>query len=175
MELVGEAYFEVAKNRVVPFRIITKNKLEVVVLGTHFNINSYENEEKTSTTLFEGAVRVEYNSKAVLLKPGQRAQVSQIKARSNAGIETIDHVDLEKTIAWKNGIFDFDGMELKEVMRQLERWYDIEVDYEGPVPKRKFFGEISRKENLTDVLTALEESNIHFRLEQGRRLIVLAN
>ncbi|MNJ87464.1 fec operon regulator FecR [compost metagenome] len=175
VEVNGEAYFEVAKNKSVPFRIITKNKFEVVVLGTHFNINSYENEENTSTTLLEGEVRVEFRNKSVLLKPGQRAQVSQVKNKSNSGIETVDDVDLEKTIAWKNGIFDFDGMELKEVMRQLERWYDIEVEYEGPTPKRQFFGEISRKENLSDVLMALEESHIHFRLEEGRRLIVLAN
>lgn len=173
VELQGEAYFEVSKRKSLPFLIKTKNKVSVEVLGTHFNISNYDNEDKMRTTLLEGAVRVMFNGKSVLLTPGQRAEVSHLQ--NSTGIQTVDHVDLQKAVAWKDGIFDFDGLELKEVMQQLERWYDIDVSYVGVIPKKVFFGEISRKENLSDVLTALNESHIHFRLEEGRRLIVQAN
>ncbi|SMC44356.1 FecR family protein [Pedobacter africanus] len=176
VELHGEAYFEVYKNRNMPFKIVTKNKAEVVVLGTHFNINSYDNEENINTTLLEGSVNVLYSGQKVTLKPGQQAQISQLKRSNNfSGIKVANNVDVEKVTAWKNGTFNFEGMELKEIMRQLERWYDIEVKYDGTAPKLRFFGEISRKENLADVLTALEEAHVRFRLEEGRRLIVLAN
>lgn len=176
VELHGEAYFEVYKNSNMPFKIVTKNNAEVVVLGTHFNINSYDNEEDINTTLLEGSVSVRYNGQKVMLKPGQQAQIPQLNPSNNfRGIKVANNVDVEKVTAWKNGIFNFEGMELKEIMRQLERWYNIEVKYEGTAPKLRFFGEISRKENLADVLTALEEAHVKFKLEEGRRLIVLAN
>ncbi|MEJ2884598.1 FecR family protein [Pedobacter sp. GR22-6] len=175
VEVSGEAYFEVMKDSRQPFRIITRDKVEVLVLGTHFNLNSYENEAKVSTTLLEGSVRVQHNTDEVTIRPGQQAQVSTLNSQGKSSIRTFNDVNLEKAIAWKNGLFNFEGAELQEVMRQLERWYGIEVRYEGLVPKVKFFGEISRNENLSDVLKALEESHIHFRLEAERRLIVLAN
>ena len=103
----------------------------------------------------------------MILKPGEQAQ--------SGGSQTavIRNANVEKAVAWKNGLFNFDGTGLKEMMQQLERWYNLEVVYEGNVPDVKFFGEMSRSLQLSDVLAGLERSNVHFRLEEGRRLVVM--
>lgn len=168
VELSGEAYFDVSKNARQPFKVKVLKKMEIEVLGTGFNVNAYTNELHTYTTLVEGAVRVSLaNGGSTVLKPGD-----QLKA-SNTGMQVSRNADMEKAIAWKNGLFNFEGVSLKEMMRQLERWYNLEVVYEGNVPDVKFFGEMSRSLKLSDVLTGLERSDVHFRLEEGRRLIVM--
>ena len=176
VEITGEAYFEVAKafsaggrEGVIPFRVNVRNKAEVEVLGTHFNINAYENEKGIHTTLLEGSVRVMQRSSALVLKPGQQALISSIGEK----IQLVNHADTDKVMAWKNGLFYFEGLTLEEAMRQLERWYDIEVIYEGAVPNIRFGGKMRRDISLSGLLQLLSDSQLKFRLEEGRRLIVL--
>lgn len=155
VELSGEAYFEIAKDTSHPF-IVKTNRHDVAVLGTHFNINSYSNEASTKTTLLEGSIQI-HNS---LLKPGEQA---------SAGDKfTVTKVDTSLVVAWKNGVFKLDGTPLKELMRQIARWYDIEVVYEGNFNNRKFYGEIERSYSLREVLNVLERSKVRFRLEPGK-------
>ncbi len=174
VQLTGEAYFEVAKNKAMPFKVLVNSKAAIEVLGTHFNINGYTDEDAIRTTLLEGSVKIVNgqwsmaNGKTAVLKPGEQAEV-----RANSPL-TIDHSpDLDKVMAWRNGAFNFEGASLQEVMRQLARWYDIEVVYEKGIPEISFVGEMSRDITLSGVLKALEASNVHFRLEDNRRLIVL--
>lgn len=170
VELSGEAYFEVAKNSSQPF-LVKVGGIQVDVLGTSFNINSYRDEASINTTLLEGSVRVQHGSYKTLLHPGQQAQVTTTSDAS-AAIEVIHDADLDKVMAWKNGFFNFQDASLEEVMRQLQRWYDIEIVYEKDIPKLEFIGKMGRDLTLSKVLTGLEMSKVHFRLE-GRRLIVL--
>jgi transmembrane sensor len=168
VEITGEAYFEVARNTSMPFRVKTNIETEIEVLGTHFNINSYENETSINTTLLEGSVRVKNNQGTIVLKPGQQAQ--SVTAEK---IKLLQQVDVDKVMAWKNGYFNFQDANLQEVMRQLERWYDIEVVYEKGIPELEFFGKMGKDLSLAAVLRGLEKSNVHFRLEDGRKLVVL--
>ena len=175
--ITGEAYFEVAQmylrsGNKMPFKVLVSGGAEIEVLGTHFNVNAYENEERINTTLLEGSVKVSQSAKnterAVVLKPGEQAALS----RDHSPL-TIDHSpDINQVMAWKNGLFNFNGMKLQEVMRQLERWYDIEVEYEKGVPNISFGGKITKNVPLKGLLIGLEKSEVHFRLE-GRKLIVL--
>jgi transmembrane sensor len=167
VSITGEAYFEIAKNAAMPFTLNINNKAEVMVLGTHFNVNAYENESSINTTLLEGAVLVRAAGQTQLLAPGQQAQVDDAQK-----IKLMKKVDLNQAIAWKNGLFDFNGMSVQEVMRQLERWYDIDVVYEKSVPDIEFGGKITQNVSLKGLLIGLEKSELHFRLE-GRKLIVL--
>ncbi|MRG47929.1 DUF4974 domain-containing protein [Chitinophaga sp. SYP-B3965] len=164
VEITGEAYFEVATDADMPFRVNVNNKVNIEVLGTHFNVNAYDNEHSLNTTLLEGAVRVQ----SVVLKPGQQAQVAEGET-----VKVVNNVNLETVMAWKNGLFNFENKSLEEVMRQLERWYDLEVVYEKGIPDIKFGGEMSRDMDLAGLLKSLEASKVHFRLEEGRKLIVL--
>ena len=169
VEITGEAYFEVAENRNMPFRVNADNRSEVEVLGTHFNVNAYKDEATVNTTLLEGAVRVRRSSsEAVTLKPGQQAIVA-------GNIKVDDAVDIEKVMAWKNGLFNFEGASLQEVMKQLERWYEIEVVFEGKVPDIQFGGMLSKGltlNQLLDVLQSLEGKDLNFRLDKGRTLVI---
>ena len=162
VEISGEAYLEVTKNSKSPFTVITP-KSRVSVLGTSFNINAYPDEEQEKTTLIEGSVKINSGNEQVLLKPGQAATVKEDIAVSKA--------DIEQDIAWKNGLFNFEGMDLKTVMRQLERWYDITVKYEEGIGQGKFRGKLSRDLELSQVIRILERMEVKFKLE-GRILTV---
>ncbi|WP_205686125.1 FecR family protein [Chitinophaga costaii] len=162
----GEAYFEVALDIKRPFKVVANNKATIEVLGTQFNINAYDNEKSLNTTLLEGAVRVTYASGAEYLKPGQQLQLAG-KAK------VVEHADLERVMAWKNGLFDFNDKSLPEVMKELERWYDIDVEFPADIPNIEFFGKINRNISLNGALKALERSGVHFKLENNRKLIVL--
>lgn len=169
VEVTGEAYFEVAKNPAMPFRVRVNNKAEIAVLGTHFNVNAYDNEQAITTTLLEGSVRVAalaggHKPGDVILRPGQQAQIE-------TKIRVIENANIDKVIAWKNGLFYFDGVSLAEIMRQMERWYDIEVVYEKGIPDIEFEGEMTKDVSLNGLLVMLRKTDIHFRLE-GRKLIV---
>ncbi len=168
VEITGEAYFEVVKNTSLPFRVKMNEGREIEVLGTHFNVNSYDNEESINTTLLEGSVRVNNKNSRIVLKPGQQARVGATEK-----INVLDDVDVDRVMAWKNGIFDFQDASLEEVMRQLERWYDIEIVYEKNIPRLEFFGKMGRDLTLSAVLRGLEKSNVQFRMESGRKLVVL--
>ncbi len=156
--LKGEAYFEIAPNKSVPFRVESNNQI-VEVLGTHFNINSYEDEDFTKTTLLEGSVRVILNSSkkslsnTKLLKPGEQSLTNS----AQPGIR-IQNTDTEKAIAWKNGYFKFRNTPIEEIMREIERWYDVELVYEGSIPTDEFTGYISNDVKISGVLKILEQS-----------------
>lgn len=169
VELEGEAYFEVAQNASLPFKVKVGDATEVEVLGTSFNINSYKDEAAIRTTLLDGAVRLNAYQQSQTLKPGQQAVVKPAKAQ----LEVVNNADLDKVMAWKNGLFNFEDASLEEVMRQLERWYDIEVTYAKGIPAIRFGGEINRQNTLQDVLQILEKSNVHFRFEDSRKLVVI--
>lgn len=163
VEVEGEAYFEVAKNKNKPFIVKTSNQT-IEVLGTHFNVHAYANEPVVKTTLLEGSVAITYKNQKAILKPGQQSNVSDNKI-------AIREVDTEAAIAWKNGRFKFDNADLKSVMKQLERWYGINVEYHGDVSEARFNGGTFRNKNLSEVLKVLELSNIKFKVE-GKTIIV---
>lgn len=165
VEVTGEAYFEVAHSE-VPF-VVNVRGMEVQVLGTHFNINAYEDEAAIQTTLLEGSVKVSKSGRSRVLEPGQQSLVS-----GDAAIKVQDEVNTDVILAWKNGYFSFDQTDLYAVMRQISRWYDVDVVYEGNIPDRRFGGEISRNTNASQVLQILEESNIHFKIIE-RKIVVL--
>lgn len=165
VELDGEAYFEVAKNKNKPF-IVKSGDQDIEVLGTHFNVHAYDNESVVKTTLLEGSVAVNYKNQKAILKPGQQSNVSDKFNKI-----TIKQVDTEAAIAWKNGRFKFDNADLKTVMRQIERWYGIKVEYRGDVSDVRFNGGTFMNKNLSEVLKVLELSNIKFKVE-GKTIIV---
>ena len=182
VELTGEAYFEIAKlsnpsgtghkGGRVPFKVITNNQT-VEVLGTHFNINAYTDEAAIKTTLLEGSVKVVQSktNNSQLLKPGQQAMVG-------AQIQIAD-VDATLAIAWKNGYFIFSHEDIGSIMRQVSRWYDISIQYEGNVTQEKFVGAISRFNDVAQILDVLQLTGaVHFKTENdpaapGKKRIVV--
>lgn len=166
VELEGEAYFEVASQASAPFSVTMGANSSVEVLGTHFNIRAYQDEQEIATTLLEGAVSVHNNNQQVVLKPGQQA----------IGINTtleVKETDPSTAIAWKNGRFEFYGS-IKDIMNQLQRWYDIDtVAYEGNVGNRALAATIARSQPLSTVLDLLQKTgSIHFKTE-GKKIIVM--
>ena len=166
VEITGEAYFEVAKNRDIPF-VVSVSGAEVQVLGTHFNVNAYKDENDVKTTLLEGAVKFVHGANAEMLKPGQQSQLS-----SNGTVNVVNNVDVERVVAWKNGLFDFESAEIEIVMRQLSRWYDVEIEYKGKTDDL-FIAEMRRNIKLSDALKALElTGKVKFDI-QGKKIIVM--
>lgn len=165
VQVTGEVYFEVAKNSLMPFRVQAK-EMEVTVLGTQFDISVYEDESTCNTTLLEGAVKISTGDKQGLLQPGQQAQLNE-----KGHFKIVPAVDTDAVMAWKNGYFSFHHTDLKTVMRQLARWYDVSIEYRGDVPDMKFGGNIPRSANASQVLHMLEESKIHCTIE-GNKIIV---
>ncbi|HSZ31948.1 MAG TPA: FecR family protein [Puia sp.] len=163
--ITGEAYFEVAKDRSKPF-LVSVNDMVITVLGTHFNINAYENETQVKTTLFEGSIALKAGQYNSLLKPGEQAE-----SGNNGKINILQQDDLNQVIAWKTGYFNFRDADLPTVMRQLERWYDIDVRYNGQVPERRFRGELPRNLTLKEVLNVLKEVKINYKID-GKMLII---
>lgn len=167
VSLTGEAYFEVAKvHPAKPFSVSSLTQT-VEVLGTHFNINSYTDEQAVKTTLLEGSVKVTAQmgtSGSVFLKPGQQAVLLGNQLNVNLS-------NTEEAIAWKNGMFSFKDADLQTVMRAVSRWYDVEVSYEGNLPGRQFSGEIHRNINLSEVLDILSFFKVHFRID-GKKITV---
>ncbi|HMK18734.1 MAG TPA: FecR domain-containing protein [Chitinophagaceae bacterium] len=168
VEVSGEAYFEVAKNASLPFKVDVDGKNEVEVLGTHFNINSYADEGSIKTTLLEGSVKVTSlkTGESKLITPGQQAQLN------TDGQIAIGKADLDKVMAWKNGYFNFDGADTKTVMQFVSRWYDVDVVYEGEIPQREFGGDTEKNLKLSQLLKILKKNDLQFRLE-GKKLVVL--
>jgi len=164
VELTGEGYFEVAHLKAKPFIVVT-NKQEVEVLGTHFNINAYTDEEDVKTTLLEGSVKVKMlrdRNQSKYLKPGEQSVL-------NNGNWQVKQVDAAAQVDWKNGRFIFKDEELKSVMRKLARWYDIEVDYNQSLENLSFSGKISRSKTLKDVLRILTRTNdVTFKVKERR-------
>ncbi|MEP7257618.1 MAG: FecR domain-containing protein, partial [Flavitalea sp.] len=165
VSITGEVYFEVAPVKTAPFVVKHNGNIEVEVLGTHFNINSYDNEATPRTTLLEGKVKVKFQNSTSILKPGEQASLNK-----EGNISIASNVDLEEVMAWKNGMFQFDNTAIDAVMRQLARWYDVEIEYRGAILKH-FGGNISRDVNLSQVLKILElTGEVKFRIE-GKKII----
>lgn len=164
VRISGEVYFEVAKNKNKPFIVETRGQ-NVTVLGTHFNINAYDDESKIRTTLLEGSIKLSANNKFKILTPGQQAEVA------NNQITIINNSDTEAAVAWKNGYFVFDNTDLPTLMRQLSRWYDVNTIYNGNTGQHEFVGQIKRSVKLSSVLKILEVSGIHFKIE-GKNLYI---
>lgn len=166
VKVTGEVYFEVTKNPKMPFRVAVNEATEVEVLGTHFNINAYPDEGDIRTTLLEGSVKITSGEKGLILTPGAQAISSR-----NASLTLNKTVDLQQVMAWKNGYFRFEGTDIKAIMRQLEKWYDVDVVFKDQINKQ-FVANIPRTANLSDVLTALEKTgSVHLQIE-GRKVIV---
>ena len=159
VNITGEVYFEVAKNKNLPFRVVS-GKQTVEVMGTHFNINAYADESAIRTTLAEGSVKVLAHNRTVFLKPDQQAKVSN----AASGEIDVKAVDVDDILAWKNGNFVFENAEIPFIMRQAARWYDVNVKYEGNVSERRFSGSISRSVNLSELLKMLKYSGVNFRI-----------
>ncbi|HEY9195871.1 MAG TPA: FecR domain-containing protein, partial [Mucilaginibacter sp.] len=157
--ITGEAYFEVAKNKKMPF-IVSYGDQKVEVLGTHFDIRAYQ-EQPGKTTLLEGSVKISNGNEKEVLVPGQQAVYN-----ANAKKFDIKTVDTEDIIAWKNGLFLFDNTDLDQVMLELSRWYDIDVVYKGPKPTLNFTGEVKKSNNLSKAFKILESTGgVKFTIE----------
>ena len=167
VELTGEAYFEVTKKTSMPFNVKV-NDMDVQVLGTHFNVMAYTEEDAVRTTLLEGAVKVTKGAAVGLLKPGQQAKLNK-----TAGNIKISEADVEEVMAWKNGLFLFNNEGIKTIMRQISRWYDVDISFEGNIPDKNFTGQISRNNNLSQVLKMLElTKEAHFKIT-GKKIAVM--
>ena len=163
VSITGEAYFEVASDKTKPFRV-TKDHMQVEVLGTHFNVNAYDDENNIKVTLLEGSVRLKINEEKQILKPGEQAQVS-------GTISIIKDVDEEAVMAWKDGRFKFSRVDIETIMRQAARWYDIDIEYRGKV-EGTLSGGIARNVNASQLFHVLELTDkVRFEIE-GRKVIV---
>lgn len=186
VQLNGEAYFEVARLTAkdgqtrIPFRVqvvpavsaqpaeASFGGMTVEVLGTHFNINAYNDEAEIKTTLLEGSVKVVKAGKTVTIRPGEQAQLNK-----NNEINVFNNPDIEEVMAWKNGAFRLKAAGIQAIMRQVARWYDVEVGYEGGEIKQTFYGTIPRNVSAINLFKVLEETGgVHFRIE-GKKVTVL--
>lgn len=172
VEITGEAYFEVAHNKLMPFRVITADQT-IEVLGTHFNVMAYQDESSTNTTLIEGSVKVVKGNTSKVISPGQQTRVKE------GQIEVVS-ANIQEVTAWKNGYFIFKSEDVRSIMRQIARWYDLDVEYQGNVSEKIFGAKISRFRNVSEVLSILESTgSIHFKIinesnrTKGRRIIVM--
>jgi len=167
VELTGEGYFEITKNKHKPFKV-KFNQEEVEVLGTHFNIMAYPDETVTRTTLLEGSVRISKNNIKRILIPGQQA----IGGLQSNGFN-ITEVNTDEAIAWKNGLFLFHNENIRSIMKKIARWYDVDVYYQGAFSNQEYGGRVSKSKNLSEILKNLElTGTIHFKID-GRRVTVM--
>jgi len=167
VEITGEVYFEVAPNAKMPF-VVKAGTSEITVLGTHFNVMAYPDEKILKTTLLEGSVRISNAGKSIMLTPGQQARV---KAVSDHPISVLDHIDTQKEMAWKNGYFEFRDDNLQNVMRQISRWYDVEIIYEGAPGEETFTGRLPRNGNVSKIFKILSLSGVKCSI-QGKSVVV---
>jgi transmembrane sensor len=173
VELKGEAYFEIAKNPSMPFKVNVAaadagKGMQVEVLGTHFDIMAYGDEQAINTTLLEGSVSVRSGAMTALVRPGEQARLN--RARGPGSLK-VAPADTEEAVAWKDGMFKFNEATIDQVMRQLSRWYDVEVVYVNDPPKDLFRGEMYRNVNASKILKVLEASGVHFTVE-GKKILV---
>lgn len=167
VELTGEAYFEVAKNKEKPFSVVL-NGMKVEVLGTHFNVMAYNDENVIETTLLEGSVKLTKDGSSTMLIPNQQGVLN-----NGASNFRVHAVNTENVIAWKNGFFKFDDENIETIMRKVARWYDVDVTYKGNLKRQNFGGNVPRFKDISQLLTTLElTGTIHFKID-GRRITVM--
>jgi ferric-dicitrate binding protein FerR (iron transport regulator) len=170
VEVRGEAYFEVAKNASMPFTVAILSAAggsEVQVLGTHFNINAYDDDALLKTTLLEGSVKFVNGDEAMVLNPGEQSQLAR-----NGQLNISDRIDVSEVMAWKNGLFHFEGSDITTVMKQLSRWYDVDIVYGEKMVPDLFHAEIPRNTNLSDVLKALAlTGKVEFKVEDKKIIV----
>ena len=165
VSITGEAYFEVAHNASKPF-YVSHDDITVRVLGTHFNVNTYQDESNIKVTLLEGSVNVLKGNNTARLKPGEQVVVTKDK------ISLITNIDLEEVMSWKNGQFYFKGTELKSIMRQIEKYYNVEVEFKDDI-NYEFYAKMDRNINVSEFLKKLELTNlVHFKIE-GNKITVM--
>lgn len=165
VELTGEAYFEVAHNAKQPFKVKVTNQV-IQDIGTQFDVNAYADEDVAATTLVEGSVKILDANGQTMIKPGQ-----QYLLKDNGTSKIKSDVDIQEVTAWKSGMFQFDNADIKTIMRQIGRWYNVDVEYSGPVPASTYHGRISRNSNASAVLRILELSGINFTIERGKIIV----
>lgn len=174
VSMKGEVYFEVVKNPQIPFIVTLDHSTRIEVTGTSFNVNAYSDEPQCKTTLLEGIVKVHAGGSVKQLRPGQQAQTAMSDRQDI--VTVTDNVNVEQVMAWKNGAFSFKNAGIYEVMRQVSRWYDLDIEYRGFTSKAgegpHFSGDIGMDLNLSAILRVLEKSQVRFRLE-GKKLIVM--
>jgi transmembrane sensor len=163
--LTGEGYFEVAKNAMMPFQVKVDH-MTVEVLGTHFNVNAYSEEPDIETTLLEGSIKIKKAGKVQILSPGEQAKFT------SSGIFLNKNADLQQVMAWKEGFFLFDNTDIYTLMRQVARWYDVEVNFEGKIAVEGFTGKISRNVPLSKFLKVLELNEMHIKTE-GKKITII--
>jgi transmembrane sensor len=167
VEINGEAYFEVAKDKTKPFRVLSGEQT-VEVLGTHFNVMAYDDEKAIITTLLEGSVAVSNQKGRVIIKPNQNVTMQR-----NGSTLTVNETDVEAAVMWKNGYFHFDDEPIEGIMRKISRWYNVEIVYKGNIAGKTFGGNISRFKNVSELLDVLQTTgSIHFQIKE-RRIIVM--
>lgn len=167
VQVTGEAYFEVASNKEKPF-IVNTDSQTIEVLGTHFNVNSYSDETLVKTSLVEGTVKVSSFGKTIIMKPGNQAISNKTDNRLS-----IERINVEDAIAWKNGYFQFSNENTESVMKKISRWYDVEIIYQKGFVDQQFVGTISKYEDVSKVLGMLELTGVvHFK-QDGRRIFVM--
>lgn len=165
VELTGEGFFEVTKNTDSPFRVKSKG-MEVMVLGTVFNINAYADEPSIKTTLVEGSVKLTSAQNNILIQPGEQAQCD------NKGMLTTSKVDVNDVLAWKEGSFHFSGRSLDVILRQISRWYNVEIFYkDGKVPDIGIGGNMPRSSRLEEVIDVLKASGVNISLNKNTLFI----
>lgn len=163
VEVTGEAYFEVSHNSAMPF-IVSKGETSVRVLGTHFNVNAYDDESTLNITLLEGSVKVVKENEKILISPGEQAEVSNNSTASNP--IKVHPADVDEVMAWKNGLFSYKGADIETIMRQVSRWYNVDVAIEKPVTE-KFYAQVSRNTDVSNLLKMLEATKaVHFKIEE---------
>jgi transmembrane sensor len=166
--LTGEAYFEVAPGKDKPF-IVQAGETRTTVLGTHFDVMAYADEKAIRTTLLEGAVKMEKDQTGSLLEPGDQGAFEPGSDKL-----TTKKVNVDATVAWKDGYYYFDRTKMEDVMRQISRWYDVDIVYQGAVPQDEIVGKIPRTAYVSEVLHVMELIGIRFQIE-GRKIVVLSN
>ena len=166
VEITGEAYFEVAHNDAMPFRV-SVNAMEVEVLGTHFNINSYQEEKETRTTLLEGSIKVKAGSVSRIIKPGEQARVHHNSKQALL----ISSPDIAEVMAWKEGRFSFSNADLETIMREMARWYNVEVEYKDQI-KDRYTVNVSRDVPVSQLFQFIEMTGgVHFEIKE-RKIVV---
>lgn len=166
VEITGEVYFEVAHKAGSPFWVRT-NQTEIKVLGTRFNVMAYENEYTLNTTLLEGSLIIQQDKYSQLMKPG-----NQVKLKKSGEAELVKEADVEEAVAWKNGKFLFASASMESIMRQVERWYDVEVQFDS-APDVHLSGQLTRYASVKELLRKLELTNeVHFKIEKRKIIVV---